>query len=183
MNLTQCLLPDHFKEASKFDRFKDDVLDSQNPKMSVARILEPILKTETLSDFKADLANYIKAIPSDTMPNTYLIAGGMDLTMYESKFSLGFENGEHYRFIPGTLTQIFKKFAIDQQFDLVLMDLSPSIGDFNRAIILGSDYFFSPVFPDVFSREAMQNIVRHVPLWSHQKKKGTPSRQKNDKIT
>lgn len=50
-------------------------------------------------------------------------------------------------------------------FDIILVDLSPSSGPFNRSIILGSDYFIIPYSADFFSLQAMQFLKKSIPEW------------------
>ena len=51
------------------------------------------------------------------------------------------------------------------QYDLVFFDVSPSLGALNRAVMLSSDYFVSPVSLDIFSLKAFENIAEWIEDW------------------
>lgn len=51
-------------------------------------------------------------------------------------------------------------------YDLVLFDVSPSLGALNRSILLSSDYFVSPMSIDIFSLKAFENISEWIKDWS-----------------
>lgn len=50
-------------------------------------------------------------------------------------------------------------------YDYVFVDVSPSLGAINRAILLTSDYFVSPVSIDIFSLRAFENIAKWIAEW------------------
>lgn len=50
-------------------------------------------------------------------------------------------------------------------YDYVFFDVSPSLGALNRAIMLSSDYFISPVSLDIFSLKAFENIATWISDW------------------
>ncbi len=49
--------------------------------------------------------------------------------------------------------------------DLVVFDLGPSLGALNRSVLLGSDYFVTPVAADLFSLYALENIGDWLAEW------------------
>lgn len=53
-----------------------------------------------------------------------------------------------------------------EDYDLVFMDVSPSLGAINRSILLSSDYFMSPMSIDIFSLKAFENISEWIADWS-----------------
>lgn len=52
-----------------------------------------------------------------------------------------------------------------EDYDLVLFDLSPSLGAINRSILLAVDYFISPMSIDIFSLKAFENIAAWIDDW------------------
>ncbi len=50
--------------------------------------------------------------------------------------------------------------------DVVIFDLGPSLGALNRSVLIGSDYFFTPVAPDLFSLYALENIGEWLDGWT-----------------
>jgi cellulose biosynthesis protein BcsQ len=51
-------------------------------------------------------------------------------------------------------------------YDLVFIDVSPSLGAINRSILLSSDYFVSPMSIDIFSLKAFENIAKWISDWT-----------------
>jgi len=52
--------------------------------------------------------------------------------------------------------------------DLVLIDLGPNLGALNRAVLATSDYFITPVAPDLFSIQGTENLGNKLVAWRHQ---------------
>lgn len=51
------------------------------------------------------------------------------------------------------------------KYDLVLIDVSPSLGAINRSVLLAVDYFVSPMSIDIFSLKAFENIAAWIDEW------------------
>ena len=49
--------------------------------------------------------------------------------------------------------------------DLVLIDLGPNLGALNRAVLASSDYFITPVAPDLFSIQGTENLGSKLQSW------------------
>ena len=58
------------------------------------------------------------------------------------------------------------------KYDLVMFDVSPSLGAINRSILLSVDYFVSPMSIDIFSLKAFENIAQWINDWSSDWKRG-----------
>jgi cobyrinic acid ac-diamide synthase len=50
--------------------------------------------------------------------------------------------------------------------DLIVFDMSPSLGALNRSVLIGSDYFVTPVEADLFSLYALENIGTWLSKWT-----------------
>jgi len=58
------------------------------------------------------------------------------------------------------------KFAAEKVgADLVLIDLGPNLGALNRAVLASSDYFVTPVAPDLFSIQGTENLGNKLISW------------------
>lgn len=53
-----------------------------------------------------------------------------------------------------------------QAYDLMILDLGPSLGSLNRTALLGSDYFVTPMGADVFSILGLRNIANWLTEWT-----------------
>lgn len=52
-----------------------------------------------------------------------------------------------------------------KHYDYVMLDVGPSLGAINRAVLLGADYFVVPMSVDVFSLMALENINLSLKNW------------------
>ncbi len=55
--------------------------------------------------------------------------------------------------------------SIEDQYDLVFIDVSPSLGALNRSVLLSSDHFITPLGADAFSVLGIRNISRWMTGW------------------
>lgn len=67
-------------------------------------------------------------------------------------------------------------------YDFVFFDVSPSLGAINRAILLSSDYFVSPMSIDIFSLKAFENISTWIDDWWGDWNKGLENVKNKDRI-
>jgi cellulose biosynthesis protein BcsQ len=51
------------------------------------------------------------------------------------------------------------------QYDYVFFDVGPSLGAINRAVLLASDTFLTPMATDIFSLKALENISLSLQKW------------------
>lgn len=56
--------------------------------------------------------------------------------------------------------------SIQDNYDLVFVDVSPSLGALNRSVLLSSDYFVTPLGADAFSLLGIRNISRWMIGWT-----------------
>jgi cellulose biosynthesis protein BcsQ len=50
-------------------------------------------------------------------------------------------------------------------YDLVLIDMGPSLGALNRSVLLAVNYFIMPLSVDIFSLMAVENIIKSFTNW------------------
>lgn len=58
------------------------------------------------------------------------------------------------------LTKILK-----DKYDVVFFDLGPSLGSINRCVLIGCDYFLTPMGADIFSILGIRNIATWIDRW------------------
>jgi cellulose biosynthesis protein BcsQ len=59
-----------------------------------------------------------------------------------------------------------------EDYDYIFVDVGPSLGAINRAVLLASDFFIMPMSSDIFSLMAIQNIARSLTTWQRGLEKG-----------
>ena len=56
--------------------------------------------------------------------------------------------------------------SLGDRYDYVFVDLGPSLGALNRSALLGSEYFVTPMGPDIFSVIGLSNISEWLSEWT-----------------
>lgn len=81
--------------------------------------------------------------------------------------------------------------TVASNYDLVFIDMGPSLGAINRSILLAADYFLTPMSADLFSLMAIENIILSLKTWRteleagleyYQKKNGEKYKQDNVEV-
>lgn len=54
------------------------------------------------------------------------------------------------------------------EYDIVIFDVGPALGSINRAVLLATDCFLSPMSIDIFSVKAIENISEWLRRWQKQ---------------
>lgn len=55
--------------------------------------------------------------------------------------------------------------GLQRSYDVVFFDVGPSLGALNRSVLLGTDYFVTPMGCDVFSLLGVTNIAQWLKTW------------------
>lgn len=69
------------------------------------------------------------------------------------------------RFV-GAVNHLIRSLARIHNFDVILMDMSPSISATNQCLLMGSDYFIIPISPDFYCYQAIDSLSDIIPRWS-----------------
>lgn len=54
---------------------------------------------------------------------------------------------------------------LHDKYDIVFFDLGPSLGSINRCVLIGCDYFLTPMGTDIFSILGIRNIANWIDHW------------------
>ncbi|MBI5066942.1 MAG: ParA family protein [Deltaproteobacteria bacterium] len=54
---------------------------------------------------------------------------------------------------------------LQDRYDVILFDVGPSLGSLNRTVLLGADYFVTPMGSDIFSIVGVRNIAEWLKQW------------------
>ncbi|MEY8444372.1 AAA family ATPase [Lactococcus ileimucosae] len=88
--------------------------------------------------------------------NLDLLAGSIRLAELEDTISLAVSNVPGLRDIPNRAYQALQDLGED--YDYILLDLSPALSATNQLFVELSDYFIVPVNPSIFSLQALDNL-------------------------
>lgn len=99
--------------------------------------------------------------------NVAILAGHPRLSLIEDKLSYAWStlnSGEIGGF--RTSNWFYKVCqALAPRFDVALVDVGPSLGSLNRSILIGADYFVTPMGCDIFSLMGIRNISDWLNDW------------------
>lgn len=106
---------------------------------------------------------------STTQENLHLLAGHIALAQSETQVAVAIGAGASLpamRNIPGSFGSLLRLTADEMDIDYVLVDMSPSVGAFNQSLLMTSDYFVIPTFPDFFCEQAIKSLRDVLPNWN-----------------
>lgn len=97
-----------------------------------------------------------------------LIVGSPKLSIREDLLATDWaatRNGEHRGF---QTTYVFKELISRlSDYDIIMIDMGPSLGALNRSVLLGVDCFLMPLSVDIFSMMAVENIIKSFSTWKN----------------
>jgi len=102
-------------------------------------------------------------------PKMLLLPGHIGLAEYEVTLGIAQElSGSLVTLqnLPGSLSHLFNITAEEYDADIVLVDMSPSLGPINQNLLMTSDYFVVPMAPDYFSVMATDSLASILPKWA-----------------
>ncbi len=105
----------------------------------------------------------------ERQPNLYLLPGHIGLAEYEVSLGIAQELSgslQALRNLPGSFSYLFARTSEQYDADFILVDMSPSLGPINRNLLMTSDFFMVPMFPDYFSAMATESLASILPKWS-----------------
>lgn len=105
----------------------------------------------------------------DGQPNMYLMPGHIGLAEYEVTLGIAQElTGSLVTLqnLPGSLRHLFNITAERYSADIMLIDMSPSLGAINQNLLMTSEFFIIPMAPDYFSVMATDSLTSILPKWS-----------------
>ena len=108
-------------------------------------------------------------------PNMFLLPGHIGFAEYEVVLGMAQELSSSLvslQNLPGSIHYLFMKTAKKYDADYILVDMGPSLGPINRNLLMTSDYFIVPMFPDYFSMMATESLASILSQWSAWAKQG-----------
>jgi cellulose biosynthesis protein BcsQ len=101
--------------------------------------------------------------------NLWLLPGHIGLAEYEVTLGIAQELSGSLvtlRNLPGSLRYLIDQTAQSYGIDVVLVDMSPSLGAVNQNLFATSDFFLVPMHPDYFSTMAIKSLTGVLPKWN-----------------
>lgn len=159
-NITQYLLGDQ----KTIDMYWPDKADKDETKTkTVMSVVQPII------DGDAGVNKGIKPMPKKS--NRFgvdLLPGDLRFSLFEDNLSEAWNetlSGRAGGFrVNNWLSYYLEGYKND--YDIVLVDVSPSLGPINRSVMLSSDFFATPLGADAFSLLGIRNMSRWISGWA-----------------
>lgn len=115
----------------------------------------------------SDIDTNIKPIQLQT--NLSILPGSLKLSRYENLLITAYNQaaaGEQIGYFQtSAISRYLSKFGLDHDVDIFVIDISPNLGLLNRIILLWSDYFVTPLMPDAFSLQGVENLWTTLEDW------------------
>lgn len=107
--------------------------------------------------------------PIELSDNLSIVAGSLNLSRYENLLITAYNQaaaGEPIGYFQtSAISRYLSRLGMDQDIDIFVIDLSPNLGLLNRIVLLGSDYFVTPLMPDAFSLQWIENLWITLDEW------------------
>lgn len=145
----------------------------QNTEFTIYDLLLPLSRGEGFSDKVIINTNSFFGID--------LLIGSPKLATMEDLLASDWSDVESGK-ARGTRTSLVFSQVLSHfdNYDYVFFDMGPSLGAINRSILLASDYFITPMSPDIFSLLALENIGISITQWSEQFDTGIKKLKRTD---
>ncbi len=134
----------------------------KNPNANISDCLNPIFKATGLPLSAAD-------VTKTTNKNLFLLAGNIELAENETQIAVALSTSAAIpalQNIPGSICALLRKTADKHNIDVIIVDMSPSVGALNQCFLMGSDYFIVPTSPDYYCNQAISSLARVLPRWN-----------------
>lgn len=133
-----------------------------NPNCDIYSCIKPVVD--------GSLGKVITASPVVTSnANLSLLCGNIALSEIETQISVAITTSAAIpaiRNIPGSIGAFIRQTAQHNDFEYVIIDMSPSVGALNECLLMSSDYFIVPTSPDFFCAQAIKSLTNIVPRWN-----------------
>jgi chromosome partitioning protein len=139
--------------------------DENEELITIYDCFEPLINNEELPPLER--AKRVKISPVKDYENLFYIPGHLSLSDIDNPICLGMNRIHGHDKYPALFTNFFRLVAEDNNIDIVLFDLGPHIVGLNPTVIMGSDYFATPFFPDSLSKQAIRNLQIKLPKWKN----------------
>ncbi len=119
-------------------------------------------------------------------PNLFILPGSLKLSEYEnsliSAYGEAAQGIERGFFVTSAIDRFLSTKGLNEEIDFFIIDTSPNLNLLNRVIFLGTDYFITPLMPDAFSVQGIENLGNTFEEWIDNWKKTAKVLARDKKI-
>ncbi|AKK03734.1 ParA family protein [Corynebacterium epidermidicanis] len=161
-NATQLMLTENQTERIYLDSSDDEVAERDSLANTVYTIFVPLREGES------QINTNIRPVRSerfgvDVLPGHPALSQIEDLMSDAWQSALGRQTGPFRRI--HWAGQLAASMEEQDRYDVIFFDVGPSLGPFNRTVLLGCDAFVTPTATDLFSFHAFGNLARWFDAW------------------
>lgn len=156
-NLSSLALGDYFLEKNLFSGHDDNIYGVLRKIIEGGGDIDTDIQFQTVSD------------------NLSIMPGSLKLSNYEnsliSSWGEAAQGNERGFFSTSAIDRFLNQKGLSEEIDIFIIDTSPTLGLLNRVVFLGSDYFITPLMPDAFSVQGIENLGLTFENWKNNWKK------------
>jgi chromosome partitioning protein len=123
----------------------------------------------------ADIDTTVQFEKVGATDNLFILPGSLKLSEYEnsliSSYGEAAQGMERGFFVTSAIDRFLSEKGLAEDIDIFIIDTSPNLNLLNRVIFLGSDYFITPMMPDGFSVQGIENLGTTFEQWKDNWKK------------
>ena len=117
--------------------------------------------------FNKDRISVSKCLQHHKNNNLSILFGNVKLSLYEKDLTLAFTTkSTPLNKLPGSFYYSIQKNYSD--YDYILIDLGPNLSVINEVILMSSDYFITPIYPDYLSFQSLEYIADSIRFWNEE---------------
>lgn len=101
-------------------------------------------------------------------PNLFILAGNIRFSEIDTQIATALTSSSTIpvlRQFVSAFNGLIRKVAAENNIDIVLVDMSPSVSATNHCILMSSDYFIIPISPDFYCYQAIDSLSNVFPRW------------------
>ncbi len=114
-----------------------------------------------------DIDTHIKPTFIDT--NLSILPGSLNLSRYENLLITAYNQAAAWEqigyFQTSAISRYLSQLWLEDDIDIFIIDISPSLWLLNRVVLLWADYFITPLMPDAFSLQWVENLWTTLEEW------------------
>lgn len=153
-NLSRLAMGDNQFEKTIFSSTEKDIYD--------------VLKGVIEGGSDIDLSVPFISVPKSD-GNLSLVKGSVNLSLYENILVTAYGQAAAGQqlgyFQTSAIDRFLRERGLNDEVDIFVIDISPSLSLLNQIIFLGSDYFVVPMMPDAFSVQGIENLGSIFEKW------------------
>lgn len=127
---------------------------------------------ESIKPLDRGLGDIAPATVHEITNNIGLIAGDLDLSMFEDKLSANWgkclDRDEAAFRIISSFHRIIESSSASFGADFNIVDVGPNFGAINRAALIAAGYVIVPMAADLFSLQGLKNLGSRLDLWKNE---------------